>query len=121
MTISQLKGLLANDTMFARSFFLSSRLSPRLPCSIKSRSVTASRRFSSPSRDSRPLRPREFPSSGFEIIDPSERVEEERLPFYKRDEYYPMRICEVLEDRYQVVAKLGYGTNSTAWLGRDLG
>ena len=47
-------------------------------------------------------------------------VEEERLPFYNRDHYYPMRIGEVLKDRYQVVAKLGYGASSTVWLCRDL-
>lgn len=31
-----------------------------------------------------------------------------------------MRIGEVIKDRYQVVAKLGYGTSSTVWLCRDL-
>jgi len=63
---------------------------------------------------------REFPSSGFEIIDPSQIVEEERLPFYDHNDYYPMRIGEVIENRYQVVAKLGYGTSSTVWLCHDL-
>ncbi|UNI16933.1 hypothetical protein JDV02_003315 [Purpureocillium takamizusanense] len=66
------------------------------------------------------LRPRVFPTSGFEIIDPCQKVEEERLPFYKQDDYYPMRMGEVIKDRYQVVAKLGYGTGSTVWLSRDL-
>ncbi|KFH44240.1 Serine/threonine-protein kinase-like protein [Hapsidospora chrysogenum ATCC 11550] len=66
------------------------------------------------------LQPREFPSSGFEVIDPSQRVEEEKLPFYRSDDYYPMRIGEIIQDRYQVVAKLGYGTGSTVWLSRDL-
>ncbi|RMD40678.1 hypothetical protein DV735_g4420, partial [Chaetothyriales sp. CBS 134920] len=47
-------------------------------------------------------------------------AEEERLPFYKREDYYPMRIGEVIQGRYQVVAKLGYGTGSTVWLSRDL-
>lgn len=28
-------------------------------------------------------RPRRFPSSGFEVIDPSQQVEEERLPRYR--------------------------------------
>ncbi|GJD01162.1 protein kinase [Colletotrichum higginsianum] len=66
------------------------------------------------------LPPRAFPSSGFKLIDPSERVEEERLPFYNPKDYYPMPIGMVLEDRYQVVAKLGYGTTSTVWLCHDL-
>lgn len=66
------------------------------------------------------LPPREFQSTGFEVIDPSQMVEEERLPFYNRNHYYPMRIGEVLKDRYQVLAKVGYGTSSTVWLCRDL-
>jgi serine/threonine-protein kinase SRPK3 len=66
------------------------------------------------------LPPREFPSSGFEMIDSSQMVEEERLPFYNRNDYYPMRIGEVIKDRYHVVAKLGYGTSSTVWLCHDL-
>ena len=47
-------------------------------------------------------------------------MEEERLPFYKLEDYYPMQIGQVLENRYQVVVKLGYGTSSTVWLSRDL-
>lgn len=66
------------------------------------------------------FQPREFPTTGFEVISPSQKVEEQQLPFYRRDDYYPMRIGEVIEKRYQVVAKLGYGTSSTVWLCRDL-
>lgn len=66
------------------------------------------------------LQPREFPTTGFEVIDPSQKVEEERLPCYNRDEYYPMRTGEIIKGRYQVVAKLGYGVTSTVWLSRDL-
>ena len=64
--------------------------------------------------------PRVFPTSGFQVIDPADKVGEEQLPFYNRDEYYPMRIGEVIGEHYQVVAKLGYGATSTVWLGRDL-
>jgi hypothetical protein len=66
------------------------------------------------------LPPREFPPTGFKLIDPSQSVEEEQLPFYNRGEYYPMRIGAVIKDRYQVVGKLGYGTSSTVWLCHDL-
>ncbi|KAF4442545.1 hypothetical protein F53441_11706 [Fusarium austroafricanum] len=69
---------------------------------------------------SAPRMPREFPSTGFERIDSSSLVEEEKLPFYRRQDYYPMRIGQVIQDNYQVVAKLGYGTTSTVWLSRDL-
>ena len=39
-----------------------------------------------------------------------------RLSFYNYDDYYPMRIGEVIQDHYKVVAKLGYGTSLTVWL-----
>lgn len=32
----------------------------------------------------------------------------------------PIRIGEVIQDRYQVIMKLGYGAASTSWLCRDL-
>ncbi|OAA53454.1 protein kinase-like protein [Niveomyces insectorum RCEF 264] len=67
-----------------------------------------------------PLQPREFPTTGFEVIDPADKVEEEQLPSYQPTAYYPMRIGEVVRNRYQVVAKLGYGVTSTVWLARDL-
>ncbi|KAM4054498.1 kinase [Hirsutella rhossiliensis] len=60
-----------------------------------SRSVAASDRSSDSSPDPTVWQqPREFPST--------------------------VRIGEVIRDRYQVVAKLGYGMTSTVWLSRDL-
>ncbi|KAI0427791.1 kinase-like protein [Xylaria sp. FL1042] len=79
--------------------------------------MTSVRRVSSPAVS---LAPREFPSTGFEVIDPANTVEEERLPFYQSEEYYPMQIGQVVGGHYQVSAKLGYGTTSTVWLARDL-
>ncbi|KAJ3474635.1 hypothetical protein NLG97_g9754 [Lecanicillium saksenae] len=64
--------------------------------------------------------PRRFLTTGFTVIQPDHKLEEERLPCYRRDEYYPTKIGEVLHGHYQVVAKLGYGTTSTVWLSRDL-
>lgn len=96
---------------------------PRLflhPSTRIMRSAMASQQYSDRVMVLPPLPPRAFQSTGFEVIDPSQMVEEERLPFYNRDHYYPMRIGEVLKDRYQVVAKLGYGASSTVWLCRDL-
>lgn len=75
---------------------------------------------SSHSNASTPSLPRDFPSSGFERIDSSSLVEEEKLPFYRRQDYYPMRVGQVIQGNYQAVAKLGYGTTSTVWLSRDL-
>ncbi|PYH37520.1 CMGC protein kinase [Aspergillus neoniger CBS 115656] len=47
-------------------------------------------------------------------------IEEETLPTYNAEKYYPVRLGDILHGRYQVVAKLGYGVTSTVWLGRDL-
>jgi hypothetical protein len=71
---------------------------------------------------SRPLetQARSFPSSGFSRIDPKIKVEEEELPGYVPEHYYPAALGEVLNSQYQVVAKLGYGISSTVWLCRDL-
>ncbi|KAI1911964.1 hypothetical protein LOZ61_003505 [Ophidiomyces ophidiicola] len=64
--------------------------------------------------------PRKFPATGFHLIDSSMEIEEETLPTYNPEKYYPVQQGEILNDRYQVVAKLGYGVTSTVWFGRDL-
>ncbi|RAL14906.1 kinase-like protein [Aspergillus homomorphus CBS 101889] len=46
-------------------------------------------------------------------------IEEQTLPFYHQQRYYPVRIGDTLKDRYSIIAKLGYGGYSTAWLARD--
>lgn len=61
-----------------------------------------------------------FPSEGFEKLPPDHKVEEETVPQYKAEKFYPVRLGEVFCSRYQVVAKLGLGTSSTIWLCRDL-
>lgn len=73
-----------------------------------------------PSDNDSPLPPNIFPTEGFKIIDSSTPVEEETLPFYRPELFYPVRLGEVFQNRYQVVAKLGYGASSTVWLGHDL-
>ena len=47
-------------------------------------------------------------------------IEEEEVPDYRADRLYPVRLGEVFEDRYQVLAKLGFGSSSTTWLAQDL-
>ncbi|KAF6830907.1 protein kinase domain-containing protein [Colletotrichum plurivorum] len=42
------------------------------------------------------------------------------LPSYDPPAYYPVHIGDIFQDRYHVVAKLGYGTSSTVWLAWDL-
>jgi hypothetical protein len=67
-----------------------------------------------------PVAVRSFPSEGFEVIPPEHEIEEETVPDYKADRFYPVKLGEVFNSRYQVVAKLGFGTASTIWLCRDL-
>lgn len=66
------------------------------------------------------VQPRTFPSDGFPLLPLETKFEEERLLGYKAEEYYPVHLGEVLKSRYQILAKLGYGTASTVWLCRDL-
>ncbi|KAG6354358.1 hypothetical protein INS49_004375 [Diaporthe citri] len=73
------------------------------------------------SSTSRPPSPaRVFPSSGFHKFAKSRRVDEESYSWYSPKEFFPVRIGELIRDRYQVITKLGYGTSSTSWLCRDL-
>ncbi|KAK2029527.1 protein kinase [Colletotrichum zoysiae] len=60
------------------------------------------------------------PRVDFKAIPANQKIEEETLPGYKPESYYPVRIGEIFESRYQVVAKLGYGAGSTVWLCQDL-
>lgn len=62
---------------------------------------------------------RTFPSKGFEVLPLHDKIEEETIPNYKAERFWPVRLGDVCELRYQVVAKLGFGTASTVWLCRD--
>lgn len=66
------------------------------------------------------IQPRTFPTEGFDLLPTDAIFEEERLVGYRAKDYYPVRLGEVFQARYQVVAKLGFGTASTVWLCRDL-
>jgi hypothetical protein len=65
-------------------------------------------------------KPLAFPTEGVPLVAPHQTIEEETIPDYLANRYYPVRIGEVIHDRYQIVGKLGYGTTSTVWLARDL-
>ena len=54
------------------------------------------------------------------LLSVSEPIEEETLPWYTPTRFYSaLKLGDVLHSRYQVLAKLGYGSCSTAWLCRD--
>jgi hypothetical protein len=65
-------------------------------------------------------KPLAFPKEGIASISASEKIEEETIPGYVATRYYPVRIGQIFQNRYQVVGKLGFGITSTVWLARDL-
>ncbi|KAL4959021.1 kinase-like domain-containing protein [Aspergillus stella-maris] len=52
--------------------------------------------------------PLNFNNPNYGVIHPDLKIEEETVPGYIASRYYPMKIGEVIKDRYQVVTKLGY-------------
>ncbi|SMY20667.1 unnamed protein product [Zymoseptoria tritici ST99CH_1A5] len=67
----------------------------------------------------RAWKPLTFPRESIASLPIDSKVEEETIPGYVATRYYPVRIGELFQDRYQVVGKLGYGITSTVWLARD--
>lgn len=68
----------------------------------------------------RSWKPLNLSSSNFPRVNPAQKIEEETIPEYVASRYYPVRLGEILQDRYQIIGKLGYGMTSTVWLARDL-
>jgi hypothetical protein len=44
----------------------------------------------------------------------------EVLPHYNARHFFPVEPGKIFRDRYETIAKLGYGGGSTVWLARDL-
>jgi hypothetical protein len=63
---------------------------------------------------------REFSQLRFALLDSTEKLEEETLQWYSPENFYPVKIGETFQSRYQVAGKLGYGGYSTVWLCKDL-
>lgn len=53
-------------------------------------------------------------------IPPQQPFEEETSPCYDAIKFYPAKLYEILNNRYELVAKLGWGATSTVWLAKDL-
>lgn len=54
------------------------------------------------------------------LTNPTQPFEEEQLPWYRPDQFYPAHVGEILDTKYKIVGKLGYGAYSTVWLCRNL-
>ena len=55
-----------------------------------------------------------------DIISSAKAIEEETQPKYDPSKFYPAKVGEILNDRFKIVAKLGYGMTATVWLCKDL-
>ncbi|KAI0431723.1 putative serine/threonine-protein kinase [Xylaria sp. FL1042] len=55
-----------------------------------------------------------------ELIPSDVPVDEERLPGYKSEYFYPANPGDVLDNRYKLKAKIGWGSSSTVWLAHDI-
>lgn len=53
-------------------------------------------------------------------ITPLDLIEEEALPHYNSRHFFPVEPGKIFKERYETIAKLGYGGGSTVWLARDL-
>ncbi|EMF09309.1 protein kinase [Sphaerulina musiva SO2202] len=80
-------------------------------CLARSRTRLASLLYYAPWSPSTAIAPR---------LDPNKPIEEEQSPYYRHDFFHPTRLWDILNSRYQIVAKLGHGSGSTVWLARDL-
>lgn len=49
-----------------------------------------------------------------------ELVDEEIHPEYRPSSFYPARPGEVLARKFQLLVKIGWGSQSTVWLARDV-
>lgn len=60
-------------------------------------------------------------NSNVTILSSAKAIEEETLPKYSPRTFYAAKIGERLNNnRYEIVAKLGYGMTATVWLAKDL-
>ena len=50
----------------------------------------------------------------YELIDGAESLEN-----YRPGGFHPVVIGDIVHDRYRIINKLGFGSNSTIWLARD--
>lgn len=59
------------------------------------------------------------PNSG-PPIPQQELVDEEVCPNYNSAAFYPAKPGEVLAKKFQLLVKIGWGSQSTVWLARDI-
>lgn len=61
-----------------------------------------------------------MPASRAPTILPSDiLVEEEKIPGYDSKHFYPVNPGDLFHNRYEMLAKVRWGTSSTVWLAQD--
>ncbi|KAG9694066.1 kinase-like protein, partial [Aureobasidium melanogenum] len=58
-------------------------------------------------------------ATGYQNINGAIGFEEEAMPAFSQKLYLPVHLGDIYHNRYQIVTKLGYGSNSTVWLCLD--
>lgn len=53
------------------------------------------------------------------VLSPDVPVDEEGVPGYRAETYFNANPGDLLNDKYRLVAKIGWGTSSTVWLAHD--
>lgn len=59
------------------------------------------------------------PNSG-PPVPQEELVDEEVCPGYNSATFYPAKPGELLDNKFQLLVKIGWGSQSTVWLARDI-
>jgi hypothetical protein len=62
----------------------------------------------------------QLPPGSRPSIPQQELVDEEVCPAYDSAAFYPARPGEVLTKKFQLLVKIGWGSQSTVWLARDI-
>ncbi|KAI0403311.1 putative serine/threonine-protein kinase [Xylaria palmicola] len=55
-----------------------------------------------------------------ELVSSDILIDEEKVPGYKPEHFYPANPGDVLNNRYKLKAKIGWGSSSTVWLAHDI-
>lgn len=92
-----------------------------LPVSLSMKPLTFVLRFHSPGASIRhSILSQQFRKMGTSQTQLPQRLDEENNPDYTPRRFYPARVGEILNSKFQLISKLGWGTGSTVWLAQNV-